>query len=619
MALAQAVASEPTDTTPYEAMPLTPQGAAGSQAAAESKSTVASAVVAINETVDLLKAFANHYLIHLHPKSSCYKTGKFLLLAIASISSMWMYIKPSWAYGKRMHSEVEGVQQVIGNMVTSFFAMLNISQIYMNYLEKLGEAEEGLAEFVDRTDKLKKQLENYLLVFGGAFASALPLTAAALIFNEDDPLWVRILQSILTQFDYTLNHTLPLHLLLHTPWPRRVLLAPFAPLYYPFYEWPRQCSLTAEETYHELLAEQTKADRLALKSAQAGVLAAAKTRIFHESFAFDYDAYEYAIEFPAEVKQIANMPEGMDQYTAILDCNLRLMQEEEQAPRSRKLSNWFNNYVDPFLSSLAWTVGALIVPIGVTGFLRANFTQLTSFTKSTDAAYTLTSPAALDTWVLAGYFGGKTIQGIYDYLIARFVRKNDETPLAIRLYPKTVALLLALSVYFAYYCSGTAEELIYRIFDDPDRNSTWDLFRDVLLGCARYGLMFFGYTNMVEIIFAYTLRYAKKYGLNDEKFAAELAERIEDMQAGIFLLDDDQYEQSLQDLPSDNRCKLLGMSDNKFKQLTHHEANLKAKLEKNSYWCSFLKTREVLEMLNEPAGASVQATDNARSTRDNRL
>jgi hypothetical protein len=300
------------------------------------------------------------------------------------------------------------------------------------------------------------------------------------------------------------------------------------------------------------------------------------------------------LEFPENFKTIFAFDD--DETTDSLQKYIKLLEYAVDLPekQTRTFYSCFSDYVNPALSNISWLSGALGVPTSISGFIMSNYNEGLALTASVGAAYALSIPPAVVTAILVGYFGGKTIQGVYDSFIG-FLKKDLELPIAIRLYPKTMALLTGLCGFVAYYSSGPAEELVYTNFTDPK----WDGIREILIGFARYGIQLYSFINMFEVTQAGICKFAKSVGGDDSMVVELLSERISAMQGSIMQLDGQQFENSLATLGSHNRELLLGMDDVKYEGLIDHLNNVSVSQHKSTFFqhcwpCATEETKPLL-------------------------
>lgn len=525
-------------------------------------------VIPINDqkTPDLLEKVAQHYLIDNHPYSSTYKVWA-TLLGITAFTSPLLYIRPSLAYGQRFNSETLGIEEVIGNVVGAFIVTLNTGKVFMEYVEGKKNAEKKLGEFLHKTNSCRKKSENILIAVG-AILSAAPLVAPAVEYSTQDRLGLRILEALVIASGYGFMHTLPVMILAQNKLIQRLLLLPLLP-FYCGYKAIERCRMSDELLYDLALAEQKKRDHFQLKAMMVGRLEFVRKTVLDNSFTFDWKQLQYMIKVHEHVKAAVNVPTGFEKYIALLQ-QANLLPKREP----RKWSNWFGNYVNPLLSNVSFFAGSAVVSLGISGFIGSEANQTLELTGSKTAAGFITALPAFITGILTSYFGGKTFQGIYDYVVS-WLGNTNEVPLAFRLYPKTVTLLLMLSGLLSWYSSGPAEELVYDNFSGEQ----WDTLRPVLIGFARYGVQLYSFINMFEIIFTAVTAFGKKYGSDDAKMVIELSQRIQAMEQGIFGLDGDELEKSLQALPEEQRKPLLGIEKEKFEEIIDHKKNLKKTVE----------------------------------------
>ncbi len=518
--------------------------------------------IELEDYSQFLDKFTQYYLIDAHPKSAGYLAFKIILLGVASTSSAWLYLEPSIAYGYRFHSETLGILQGVGNLLGAFFVTLNVSQAYIGHLETQYEIKRDLGELIEKTHRLKSIIENAIIITG-AVVSAAVFTAPSIQYSTKLPLWLRILQAFMITGDYSLIHTFPMELLVNTRL-RYIAGFPLYALYYGLYELPRQgCLLTPEQADIENLAAQIYDDQLYLKTAMIETLEVARKKIFDALFTGEFDFWacklDYQLNYIETVVPALNQPKGMDQYLALLDYSLELL------PRKiRNFPSWFDNYVNPVMSRLFWTAGAVAVPVSISGFIMSALNVGWALTGDMPEAWAFAVPPGIVTSVLVGYFGGKTFQGLYDYMVDA-IRGNNEIPLPIKLYPKAVFLLVTLSAFLAYYSSGPAEELVYANF----KGEKWNGIREILAGFARYGVQSYCFINMFEIIFAGINKFAKLVG-GDDKMVVELSERIMALLAGIMQMDSGKFIDNLELLVPERRQTILGtaVTEEKFKEIT---------------------------------------------------
>ena len=536
----------------------------------------------IDLSTDFLDEIANYSLGESPSYSIYYRISKNVFLLLTSGSVSWLYAGPSFIYAKG--DLALGYEEAIGTCITTSMAIFNAFKPYIDLLEQQ-YARKQLQRFFANRSRLKQYCSNFAIVLG-SFLSATPITTATLEYSGSmsaAELWFKV---IVLQWDNTALHFLPMMLILQKPF-FRAPLVPFVKLY----ELCRNLTLTYEELNQRELIKQTREDQLRLKMNLINTLESARKNILDKSLSFDLSTLSFRI-----IKSI--------QYNS----NQTSMQLWEEIVKYASLlpspPSWYSRVCShslDLISKAMWGVGCGIVILGGSGYYKNNYEQAQGLTDNPVAIGILTIPTTFVLSVLAGYFGGKAIQGIFDY-IASIFRKENEVPLSMKLYPKTTACLLLFAGFFAWFSTGTAEQLVLDSFNEPP----WDTIQPFLLNCARYGMQIFGMINLFEVTMYLVKNFALHYGNSDVQAVTALNEKILQLEQTILDLDDNMLEEDLrrrhsglpngvsENLQQKPRLALTRLTYDEFFSLTNHEINLRRTREQTS-WFDYINPMRFFE------------------------
>lgn len=522
-----------------------------------------------------------NFVVFARPITNCcWKGFKYSILTIASGTCIFLYIPGALAYG-RSRGDAETGQQLAGNTLPSAVVMLNASHHFINFKEDVWCVDQALGKWIDQSLAKMEPWETVLASLISAI-SAFPLSIPAYELNSDYSEPVRYTMAGIVQFDYTLNHTLAMWILLNFPLTRKILLAPFLPFYYTgkgiYY-----CRLTENEKYAKALEEQVAYDHHQIKLAMVETFNNAIDNILKNSVTLNFQAWKnnsWQEKFRQSIFEVdrTNLihlqnKTAIGQYVGLLALGAELAKPH---PPTR-LDTCYQKYVKPCLSSVntgvskfMWLAGAVGMTVGIAGFIEDTRKRLEIWTGSEAGSFELTAPTFFTSAIITSYFGGSTAQNSYDNLIA-WVTGDGQVPLAVKLYPKTVTLALLISGYLSWFASGTAEVLVEESFSPG-------LLRDVLVGSARYGIQIFTFRNMFDIIFKAVEIHALKWGSDDEKAVFRLKDEAEFFSRAVTRFDGKKLQDSFSSKTPQCRRMLLGKKASEFNQLTKHEENLEAKL-----------------------------------------
>lgn len=496
------------------------------------------------------------------PKSTGYLVATNTLLLVNAAISALLYIEPSISYGNRQGSQTEMGLQVFGNTVSAAIVTWNVTRIYFfDFKVKIKELRLKLSPFLD-ADRLKRESRETIPLLLTSFISAGPLSIPAYQFSSELSEGLRIAKAIGVQVAYTGNHTFPVYLLMYDPLTRKVMLLPFLPFIY-FRDSIQYCRSTPEMLNQQALREQTKRDHAQLKMAMTQTFTTAIRKIINSSTTFESKKLEYVFKFSSQITELAQQKQlTLDHYLLYLEIAKQLPAPSE----SGRAEKWLRRF--------AWAIGATTMTVGVSGFVLSVYNQAKKWTDNSAAAIAITTIPAYITAVITVYFGGNRLQTV-----------SKEVPLAIKLYPKSAALLLAVSGFICWYGSGTAAETVYQ-------NTEPGPVQDVLVEFALQGVRLFGSANLLDFVFFLTTKYAKRWGTDDEKMAVRLGEQAERLALAVDWLDGQQLETALKDLSGEQRQKFCGLPNTEFNQLIDHKQNLNKSLIQNTERHWFLCNRK---------------------------
>lgn len=525
-----------------------------------------------------------------YPRTKCNRYFKNILFFSASAGCMWLYIEPNLEYSREHKKDLgETILIFIGNTIPAAFVLLNASPVYPNLLAKRKDIKQALNNYLDPSKIALDNRDSYI-IWGGAILSASLLAATVFSTSSELPLGVQILKAGIVLGANSLNYTLAMHLSLSIPVTRKLLFSPVLFFYYPLYEWPRQCRMNVSDQWNEALVQQIKEDHDALKKLFTDAYEKATKLILDDAFTLQlsWNPKEclYNLNFSKITRSALNTPDSFERHLTLVQNGISLLPPPKPDKEVTGLMSKCWNYgLKPILNTADWVIGkimwlggATVMSTGLAGFVMSVVNEAYAVTQSEEAAWSIASVPTFVMVVFTAHFGGLLVKGIYDYLIA-CVKKENEIPLAIKLYPKTVLSLLALAAFISPYSPQTAMLLIQKNFADKK----YDAIREILIGCANYGISGFTFINLFQIILTSAQLFAEKYGSDDEKSAVDLVTQGNNLILAVSNIDGQIFEDNLREMSPEHRRIILGdANDEKFKQLIDHEDNLQRKLIENS-------------------------------------
>lgn len=510
----------------------------------------------IEETASLLAPLIKHHFQTDTEFSQSYRMSKHALIAVTSASVAWLYIPPSIAYAGG--DVALAIQESIGTSIAAAGAIFNGFGQYMTMVEKRKQTL-PMVRFLAHQPSARRQRIDNLIVFTGSFLSAIPITAAGLAYGTEglsEPLIG--LKLIVLQWANTALHFLPMEVIRTKPL-FRLPIKPFISAY----RLCQETQLNPAAKQKRRLQAQIDRDCDTLKQALISTLESARNMIYGEAIPADGKRLTYSIHFPEALKNLTDIS------AQALLFNLLQYAEPRSTKKPSCVNHVYNHYLHPITSRLAWLIGSSVVVLGGSGYYKNTYIQSDEMTHEEISAAFIASPTIFVLMVLAGYFGGKAVQGVYDKLV-EMIQGKGQLPLPIKLYPKTAIAILMLFAYFVYYSTGTAEILIQDSFKDKQ----WDDIRPFLLACARYGMQIFGFINMFQIAMNLITAYAIKYGHSDENAAAAFNEKFNDLISSLSQVDGRLLKDELLSHTTTERTQLLRLNEPAFQQLLQHEENL---------------------------------------------
>ncbi|MBS0358584.1 MAG: hypothetical protein JSS53_04885, partial [Proteobacteria bacterium] len=312
-----------------------------------------------------------------------------------------------------------------------------------------------------------------------------------------------------------------------------------------------------------------------LKNLLIGNLLAAVGKLTDHGFERDLKRLRYkAGEDAQKLPNIPNTPTNLSDITLGLEQYKCIIQTAQNmtplAPR--KLPKPID-YSREFVRTIVWTLGALLVTIGISGFAGSEYNLTERMLDSRVAAILITLLPVLITAIMVAYYGGKAFQRPFDTATA-LITRNTAMPVAFRLYPKAFLFLQFLNVFvFSPFSSGPATELVYTNIPE-----SWGIGREFLAQTAFWGVIVYCIINLNDILCSGIMHYASQFGGQYTRMMAVLIERATAFCLAINMMDGNALEETLKQLPDDTKKLLLGIDLNRFSKICDHTGNLKESL-----------------------------------------
>ncbi len=212
--------------------------------------------------------------------------------------------------------------------------------------------------------------------------------------------------------------------------------------------------------------------------------------------------------------------------------------------------------LNKFLKKMIYIPGASWVILACAGFWGGTYNQMSHLAGDRVWGGVISAPSIYCLGVLLAFFGGNALQNSYDYLTAW----QDDTvkiPMSFKLYPKTAVLLIIISMYLSAFSYSAGAQLINDNF-----KGELEFLRPFLLELAKSGLIFLGFTAMVDFFNDVLKKFAQYGGAEDAKTVANLYAAFNQMKDSIQLMKPELLLESLANTSEVQLKSILGIKDN---------------------------------------------------------
>lgn len=508
-------------------------------------------LVEINPLVenDALNTIIKYYLDGEGHSSLTRELLKQAGLFWIAIGGVIFYYVPSKAYAESICAD--------SNYKAMSCDFLLINHIAGTMLVAGGVLMSATNSFFDRqkAERIPIQLEAYLqhpltpcqklaenaVTYAGSFVASIPF----MIITVVNPIpglskLVVLSQALMVGVTNTLLHLLPFKLALKNPLYR----FPFLPIEF-IIKTVTNIYLTKEEKQKIALQDSLKLSIQDIKQRMIKPLDMAQKLLSIYGFKFS------GCHITNEVAQVIQENQAADKLpiqllTQLLE-RLQAMSPDRPIPPSGRANN--------LLRKMIYIPGATWVILACAGFWGGTFNEMVELTGNRVEGSFVSAPSIYCLGVLLAFFGGNALQNTYDYL----TNWKDDTvkiPMSFKLYPKTAVLLIIISMYLSAFSYSAGAQLINDNF-----KGDLEFLRPVLLELAKSGLIFLGFTAMVDFFNDVLKKFAQYGGGEDAQTVARLYAALNQMKDSIQLMKPDLLLESLAYIRESQLKSILAIKD----------------------------------------------------------
>lgn len=511
-------------------------------------------------------------------------------LLVIAIGGVLFYYVPSLAYAESICADPNyqaipcdffKVNHVAGTMLVAGGVLMSATNSFFD--RQLAESiPTKLERYLQHSLTPAQKIAENVVTYAGSFVASMPFMIIT-VFNPIPglPKLAIISQAFMVGVTNTLLHLLPFKLALQNPLYR----LPFLPFEYVIK------AITAAR-----LSEKQKQE----KSLQASInrsIQEIKQRVIRPLDMAQKVLSIYGFKFSGchytnEVADIIQENQAGDQLpvqllTQLLDC-LQALSPNQPIPPPGVLNK--------FLKKMIYIPGASWVILACAGFWGSTYHEISDLTGDRVLGGLVSAPSIYCLGVLLAFFGGNALQNSYDYLTAW---RDDavKIPMSFKLYPKTSVLLILISLYLSAFSYSAGAQLINDNF-----KCELEFLRPYLLKLSKTGLIFLGFTAIVEFFSEVLKKFAQYGGAEDVKTVAKLYASLNQMKDGIQLMKPELLLESLADIKEGQLKIILGIKDNNDLEdlnvfLMHFAEQLKLKVLKTMECVSHENSNELFSKL----------------------
>lgn len=553
---------------------------------------------------DAIYSLSNYFLVQNRKNSIKFNAGKHAILIFASGTSMWLYGTTGGDAAPPDDKNLR-LRLIYNGMAINFVVSWSISEAFINYV-KSKQIPEELKQFYDQK-KLRREKIVIGVVAGGAFLSAFPLSLA--VFTNAKKITVlEVIEGVVTQIDNSFIHTFPMRLIAENKALTALFLTPLLPiigLFYGIRTLKQRISMTPEELEIKKLFENKEKHHAELKAHIKNTIRSAKNQILNNSFKvhWDWSSWKgiinprYEATLPNDLAELIYSNNSPDPKKYLLTVASHA--EITNVP-TEKLGTKICNFIfDTSLGWLFYIAGIGFVNSGLSGYYKGAYDDNdylhNMYAQMGMVAYPVLIFFTLVSFYAARFFRNILYKGIIQtpvkfgwqlirYGIWRTPIDLDPFPIDFKRYPKTILGLITLAFFVAKDGYGTGYVLIRDHFKEPE----YDDIRPFLLFCAMYGNPIFNFKNAIDFIVEKAAAFAAKFGKDDNKATAILAEKLTNLENAIDNLDGDILEKSLKNKKPEEIQTLSRISKEKYNDLVTH----KAEYSSFDYWFERLRHKK---------------------------
>jgi hypothetical protein len=535
-----------------------------------------------------LSTVTEYYLNPLHLPRFKQELPKQFALFFVCVTGAPLYITPADQYAIDQYGERELTTRaafIIGTTLPALLVLYNATDRFLS-IRASQKAPEELSKILINPYTYRERLAQDLVILFGSALSAVPLMLVTLRYPLAwVPEGVTYALAVAAEIDNTVLHFLPIQLALQ----QQIFRLPIQPIEIPYRLTTRLISrcLEDESTKEKKRIEAKRQAIFAdLKGRVMGAIMSAKNNLAINGMEFDANSLSYKPNVTDEISELVERPAatlGSDKLDIIADYQVTtpalappndslLWERFRFIPntwaRVSAIANFKLNEtttigraVDFVLRKASYVAGGFWVASSCSGYLAATYDGLTDMMGDEYGAALAVSPMYFLS-VLFVFYGGNSLEGIYDYATS-WGSDKVKIPLEFKLYPKTAAGLMLFALVIASVSYGAACTLIKDGFADEK----WDEIRPTLYGLAESGVPFISFMAMRDFYLNMLNKFAMYFGGSEEQMVIKLNNMFEALVHGISMMPGELLVESLNKMDHGILTKLLKIEPADFKRI----------------------------------------------------
>lgn len=422
------------------------------------------------------------------------------------------------------------VNHVAGTMIIAAGILMSATNTFFDQ-QKAESIPSELIHYLEYLLTYKEKLAENIFTYTGSFIASIPFIIITVVNRIPGlPNSVIALQAFFVGVTNTLLHLLPFKLALKNSLYR----LPFLPI-----------EFLIKMISNVSISEERKQEKVLEQSISAGFQIIKQRLITHLAYGQRLLSI-YGFEGQEHIRASALPP--IELLTKLLEGLFAKTANQTIAPsRIHCINNSFRKII--YIPGAAWVI------LSCAGFWGGTFNEVVELTENTVAASFISAPSIYCLNVLLAFFGGVALQNVYDYL----TDWKDDTvkiPMTFKLYPRTATFLIFISLYLSVFSYAAGAQLINDNF-----NGELKFLRPYLLELAKTGLIFLGFTAMLDFINNLLKKFIQYGGAEEAQTLINLWYALDQMKNSIQLMKPKFLLESLANIQEEQLKNVLGIKD----------------------------------------------------------